>query len=151
MSSVITRTSRLLPFRCEQAFDLAADIERYPEFLRGWIAARIQSRESNRCCVDQVVGLGPFRWQFMSKAVLNRPERIDVTSTEAPFRLFSLSWLIAAEPSAGCRLSAIAYIELRSRMMQHIVNQLLPTAVDDAVHAFEARAHRVYAAAGASG
>lgn len=35
---------RLLPYRAEQLFDLAADVERYPEFLPLWIAARIRSR-----------------------------------------------------------------------------------------------------------
>src|ERR1700722_17704314 len=91
MTSVITRTSAMLPFTCEQAFDVAADIEHYPEFLKGWISARIQSRESNICCVDQVVGMGPLRLQFMSRAILHPPARIEVTSTQAPFRLFSLS------------------------------------------------------------
>ncbi len=140
----INKATATLPFTREQVFDLAADIERYPEFLSGWVSARIQRRESNICYVEQVVGLGPFRLQFISKAMLNRPERIEVTSTEAPFRLFSLSWLIAAAPSAGCRLSVVANIELRSRMLQRLVNQFLPATVDDVVSAFETRAHRVY-------
>lgn len=146
----INQATATLPFTREQVFDLAADIERYPEFLSGWVSARIQRRESNICYVEQIVGLGPVRVQFMSKAVLNRPDRIEVTSTEAPFRLFSLSWLIAEAPSAGCRLSVVANIELRSRMMQRIMNQLLPPAVDDVIRAFEARAHRIYADAGAA-
>jgi len=147
----INKATAALPFTREQVFDLAADIESYPEFLSGWISARIQRRESNIYYVEQVVGVGPFRLRFTSKAVLNRPERIEVTSTQAPFRLFSLSWLIAVVPSAGCRLSVVANIELRSRMMQRIVNQFLPATVDDVVGAFEARAHRVYAGAGAVG
>ncbi len=142
---MIGRTSGTLPFSCEQVFDLAADIERYPEFLSGWISARIQKRESDICYVDQVVGLGPLRLQFISKAVLYRPERIEVTSTEAPFRRFSLSWGVAAVPPAGCRVSVTAEVELQSRMMQHVVNQILPAAVDDIITAFEARARRLYA------
>jgi coenzyme Q-binding protein COQ10 len=146
---VIDRSSPTLPLTCEQAFDLAADIERYPDFLPGWISARIQNRESNLCYVDQVVGLGPFRLQFGSKAVLDRPERIDVTSTQAPFRLFSLSWLIVAVPAAGCRVSVAAHIEMQSRIMQGIVNRSLPAALDQVIAAFEARARRIYAAVSA--
>jgi coenzyme Q-binding protein COQ10 len=142
---VIERTSATLPFRCEQVFDLAADIERYPEFLRGWISARIQKRESTICYVDQIVGLGPLRLHFKSQAVLYRPERIEVTSTDAPFRRFSLSWRVAAVPPAGCRVSVAAEVEMESRMMQHVVDQILPAAVDDIVTAFEARARRLYA------
>jgi coenzyme Q-binding protein COQ10 len=142
---MIEKVSGVLPFSCEQMFDLAADIERYPEFLTGWISARIQKRESNICYVDQVVGLGPVRLQFTSKAVFHRPQRIEVTSTEAPFRQFRLAWLVAAVPSAGCRVSVAADIVLQSDIMQHIVRRILPTAVEDIVTAFEARARRLYA------
>src|SRR5580693_5288239 len=105
---VIEKVGRLLPFTREQAFDLASDIERYPDFLHGWITARIVKRESNICHVDQVLGIGLIRVQFSSKAVLCRPKRIDVTSSDPPFRHFSLSWLLEAGASAGCRVSIVA-------------------------------------------
>jgi coenzyme Q-binding protein COQ10 len=142
---VIEKVGRTLPFRCEQVFDLAADIERYPEFLKWWVSARIQKRESNICYVEQVVGLGPIRLQFASQAVLHRPERIDVTSTDSPFRHFRLSWLVAAIPSTGCRISVEAGLELQSGFLQHAVNQFLPAAVHDIISAFEARAYGTYA------
>lgn len=142
---IIQKVGGTLPFSCEQAFDLAADIERYPDFLPWWISARIQRRESNICYVDQVLGLGPIRLQFASKAALHRPEHIDVTSTDAPFRQFSLSWRVVATPPVGCRIGVAAELELRSGVLQLAVNQFLRSAVDDIVTAFEARAHRIYA------
>ncbi len=141
----IEKLGRALPFSGEQAFDLAADIERYPEFLKGWISARIQRREDDTCYVEQVVGLGPLRLQFTSKAVLHRPEHIDVTSTDAPFRRFSLSWRVAVLPAAGCRVGVVAEIELQSGFLQHVVNQILPGAVEDIIASFEARAYQLYA------
>ena len=143
---VIEKVGATLPFGCEPVFDLAADIERYPEFLKWWISARIQKRESNICYVEQVMGLGPLRLQFASTAALHRPERIDVTSTDSLFRHFSLSWLVAPVWSAGCRISIAAELELQSGILQHVVNQFLPGAVDDIIGAFEARAHIVCAA-----
>jgi ribosome-associated toxin RatA of RatAB toxin-antitoxin module len=50
---------RTLHCSCEQAFDIAADIERYPEFLRGWMSAKITKRDLNVCYVEQEVGFGP--------------------------------------------------------------------------------------------
>jgi coenzyme Q-binding protein COQ10 len=142
---VIEKVGGTLPFSCEQVFDLAADIERYPEFLRWWISARIQKREFNICYVEQVLGLGPIRLQFVSKATLHRPERIDVTSTDSPFRHFNLSWLVAAIPSAGCRISVAAELELQSGFLQHVVNQFLPASIDDIIRAVEARARSICA------
>ena len=144
-TSVIRKVGRTLPFDCAQVFDLAADIESYPEYLTGWVSARIQKRESNLCYVEQVVGFGPVRLQFASIAALHRPERIDVTSTDASFRHFSLSWRIIPAPVSGCCIGITMELELRSRLLQHIVNRLLPVAVDDIIAAFEARAHRKYA------
>ena len=141
---MIRKVGKVLPFNCEQVFDLAADIECYPQYLTGWVSARIQKRESNLYYVEQVVGFGPLHLQFASIAALYRPERIDVTSTDATFRHFSLSWLIVPAHPSGCCIGVTTEIELRSRLLQRIVNQLLPAAVDDIIAAFEARAHRIY-------
>lgn len=132
-----------MPFSCEQVFDIAADIERYPEFLSWWMSARINRRDADVCYVSQVVGAGPIRWAFDSKAVLQRPSRIDVTSTDALFRQYALSWIVSPLPVAGCRISVAAVVELRSRLLQHVLNGLLPGAVTDIVSAFDARAHAV--------
>lgn len=141
---MLARAGGTLPFSREEVFDLAADIERYPEFLRWWISSRIQKRECNVCYVEQVLGFGPIRLQFASKAVLHRPDRIDVTSTDLPFRKYSLSWLVTELPRSGCRISVAVDLELKSGLLQHVVNRLLPATIDDIAAAFEARARNIY-------
>jgi coenzyme Q-binding protein COQ10 len=142
---MLVRAGGTLIFSGEQVFDLAADIERYPQFLTGWISSRIKKREGNVCHVEQVVGFGPVRLQFASQAVLHRPHRIEVTSTDPPFRKYSLTWLVADMPTGGCRIRVAAELELRSGLLQRIVNCWLPTTIEDVVVAFEARAHNIYA------
>jgi coenzyme Q-binding protein COQ10 len=140
----IDRVSRLLPFTCEQVFDLAADVERYPEFLPGWIAARIVKREANVLYVEQALGIGPAQLRFRSRTTLHRPERIEVTSSESPFRHYSLTWLLAPGPAASCNLSVIVEMELESRLLQLLVNRVLPASITGAIAAFEARANKLY-------
>jgi hypothetical protein len=79
---LIEATGRTLPFSREQVFDVAADIERYPDFLPGWRSARITRRESNRCYVEQVLALGFLRVQIATEATLARHSRIDISSTD---------------------------------------------------------------------
>ena len=141
----VDSVSRLLPFSCVQVFDLVADIERYPEFLPGWISARILKREANVLCVQQVLGVGPVRIQFASRAVLHRPERIDITSSEPPFRHHHLTWLVTTRSAASCSLGVTADVELDSRLLQHVVNRVLPGSIEDTLAAFEARANSLYA------
>jgi coenzyme Q-binding protein COQ10 len=141
---VIERVERELPFFCEQLFDLVADIERYPEFLPWWISSRIQRRESDTCYVEQVLGYGPIRMKFTSKAVLQRPVRIDVVSSEPPFRRYNLSMLFTPCTSVGCSLSIASEMDMESGLLQKIINRVLPASIDDIISAFAARAHSIY-------
>jgi coenzyme Q-binding protein COQ10 len=127
-------------------FDLAADIERYPEFLPWWVSAQVRKRDSNICYVEQVMGLGPIRLRFESQAVMYRPRRIEITSADVQFRKCEFSWIIAPSSFAGCRISIAAEIELRSVVLQTLVDRLLPASIDEIVRAFDARAHVLYAA-----
>jgi coenzyme Q-binding protein COQ10 len=140
------RVERLLPYRAEEPFDLAADVERYPQFLRWWIAARVRERQANAYATDQVLGLGPLRVRFGSRTVLCRPQRIEVTSDEPPFRQFRLVWTFAPQSGPGCRVSLAADIEFCSRVLQRVVGRVLPAAVADIIAAFETRAHQLYGA-----
>ena len=140
----IEKFGRVLPFSCEQIFDLAADFERYPDFLPWWISASIKKREANIWYAEQVLGRGPVRVQFASKALLHRPERIDITSSDRLFRQYNLSLVVAPGPSAGCSLSIAAELELRSRFLQQILCRVLPASIEGIIAAFEARAHKVY-------
>ncbi len=124
-------------------FDLIADIERYPEFLQGWVSARVRGREGNVVQVDQVVGFGPVRLKFASQAVLERPHRVDVTSTDPTFRKYGLFWSIAAI-AAGCRIDVVAELEFQSGFFQFAMERFLPNAIGGIVTAFEARAHTLY-------
>lgn len=138
------KVERLLPYENEQLFDLAADVERYPEFLRGWIAARIQKREANVYYAEQVVGFGPVRARFGSKAVLHRPVRIDVTSGDWPFRHFQLSWIFESQSGAGCRATLVAEVTLRLPWLQRAFDLGLSRTFTDAIASFEKRAGQLY-------
>jgi coenzyme Q-binding protein COQ10 len=141
---LIEKVGHVLPFTPGQVFDLAADIERYPDFLPWYISVSIQKREANTCYVEQVLGRGPLRLQFASKAVLQPPHRIDISSSDLPFRQFSLTVQVLPGSQAGCRLSISAELELRSAFLQRIVQRVLASSMDDIVAAFESRAHRLY-------
>lgn len=133
-----------LPYQPEQLFDLAADVERYPEFLPWWVAVRVRKREGNAYYTDQMVGLAMVRRRFQSKTVLFRPERIDVTSTDGPIRKLHLTWLFDPLPDYGCRVSLAVDLELRSPLIQELFAGAIRRTVGSIVSAFEARARRLY-------
>jgi coenzyme Q-binding protein COQ10 len=140
------RVDRILPYSPEQLFDLAADVERYPEFLHGWITARVRKREADVYYTDQVLGIGPIRVDFQSRTVLLRPERIDVASNEPPFRKFNLCWLFDSRPDGGCQVTLMAELEFRSYLLERLVDKVLSVSINDIIASFAARAQRLYQA-----
>lgn len=135
-----------LGYSREQAFELAADVESYPEFLPGWIAARILHRDGNVYHTEQLVGFGTFREHFRSRTVLERPERIRVSSNDGIFQRFDLQWLFDPLPDQRCRVAVQVDVEIRSRVAQLLFDRAISNMVGSILSAFEARAHRIYGA-----
>lgn len=133
-----------LPYTAEQLFDLAADVERYPEFVPGWVAARVLKREGNVYYTDQVIRFAMMRKRFGSKTILQRPERIDVTSSDGTIGDLHLTWLFNALPDGGCQVSLAADLELRSQLIQDLFDRAVGRTVGSIMSAFEARARRLY-------
>lgn len=138
------KVGRALPFTPAQIFDLVADIERYPDFLPWWISVSIRKRELDTCDVEQVVGRGPVRVRFASRAVLSRPERIDITSSDLSFRHFAICIRVMPGTLTGCSLAVTARVELRSFLLQQIMQRVLATSIEDILAAFDERAHSLY-------
>ena len=132
-----------LAYAPELLFDLAADVEAYPEYLPGWIAARVRKREGDVYYTDQIVGFGVVRERFGSMTVLRRPDRIDVTSTDRVFRDFHLTWRFDPLPAGGCQVALAVDLELRSRLVQRIFSRAISGMVGSIMSAFEDRAHRL--------
>ena len=138
------QAARTLPYASAALFDLAADLERYPQFLPGWISARIYDREPGVCRAEQVVGFGPVRIQFRTTARLHRPEHIEVTSDDDRLSHFYLLWRF--EPGSAQDSSVILCIELelRSRFLQSWLERTAPGMTAEVLRAFEQHAGELY-------
>jgi coenzyme Q-binding protein COQ10 len=134
---------RRLPYTPEQMYALVVDIERYPEFLPWCVAARIRERQADFINADLVIGFRLFRERFTSHVRLDPPGRIDVTYAEGPFRYLNNHWTFERVPG-GCRVDFFVDFELRSRMLQKVIEVLFGETVRRMVAAFESRARQLY-------
>lgn len=131
---------RMLPYAREALFDLAADVEQYPQYLVGWVSARIYERQNDVWYAEQVLGFGPIRMRFRSRAEMHRPERIEIFSDDPQFRRFRLLWGFEAVRDEGCRVALSIELDLRSTLLQRGLERVASTAADDVLRAFERRA-----------
>jgi coenzyme Q-binding protein COQ10 len=132
--------SRVLPYRREALFDIAADVERYPEFLPGWLSASIRRREDSMYVTDQVVGFGPIQHRFTSTTVLKPPEAITVTSVDPTFESFALNWTFEALADDSSKVALSGGLELRAPLLGGLFSRAAVGQIDAILAAFEARA-----------
>lgn len=135
---------RVLPHSPEQLFDLVADVERYPEFLPWCVGARIRERSETLIVADLLIGYKVVRERFTSRVRLSRPDRIDVTYAEGPFKYLNNHWIFEPQPDGSTKIDFYVDFEFHSRMLQKIIATLFNEAVRRMVHAFETRAMELY-------
>ena len=128
-----------LPYSAEQLFELVLDVEKYPEFVPGWHAAKIRARGDNTLSVEQTVGVGPLRWSFMSQAQFERPRRITITAIEEPFRELRLDWRFEKAPG-GCLVDLDVTCSFVTNRLGRLSDAMTSIMSDGIIAAFEHRA-----------
>ena len=137
--------SRTLPYSCEQLFDLAADVESYPEYLPGWLDVRILERNGNQLRVEQQLGLGFLPMPFVTTAVLDRPEKLGIHSDDGPFRVLQIDWRFEPAGPGGCTVSLDFDYRLRFGFLDRMAATLFEHSSQEIIDGFTRRAHRLYA------
>jgi coenzyme Q-binding protein COQ10 len=145
------RERRHLPFTPPQLFDLVADVDRYPEFLPWMVAAHVRRREGNLLWVDMVVGTNGLHRSFASKAVLERPKRIEISSQDPLFERYQQTWTFEAADDGGTIVQFWLDFALGSRLLEAVMEWLLDDASAAMVRAFKHRARQIYGADGRVG
>ena len=142
-SSIEYTETESLPYSDKQLFDLIADVERYPEFLPGWLSVKIKSRSDTTISAHQEIGVPLFNWEFDSTATLDAPRHIHVTAQDGPFRHLDIHWYLEAKSRQLTQVT----ISVQADIVPH-AKSLLNTIVEKSVHSllehFASRAREVY-------
>jgi coenzyme Q-binding protein COQ10 len=133
----------LLPYSVEEVFDLIADVESYPDFLPYWRRATIQRREGNTYFTTQEVGLGPFCERFESQTTLERPKRIEITSSADMFRRLELHWEFEPVAENACRVRFTQECDARSPLAQTMLDVMFYDVARSTLKAFKKRARDI--------
>ncbi|MGE5516490.1 MAG: type II toxin-antitoxin system RatA family toxin [Bacteroidota bacterium] len=135
-------------YTVEQMFALAADIERYPQFIPWCRDARVVARDGDVWQVDNHFGAGPLDAGFRTRAHASAPHRLEITADQAPFRSFRLEWRFEALPAGGCRVVAEYDVVLRSPLLHGLARVAMPEASRKIIHRFQERAATLYGRGG---
>ena len=119
-------------------------MERYAEFVPWWVTTRIY-REDNIVYVEQSFRLGAlFQYHFSSRAVLEWPTSVHITSSDRLFHYLDVHWHVKPLDVGGSVITLSMDFRLRSDMLQKLFDTLFPQETWQLLKVFETRAHQLY-------
>ena len=137
-----------LPYRPEDLFDLAAEVERYPEFITWIQSLKLLSAEDTddgrRCRAEVSVGFKGFNETFVTDVNARRStQTIDVSLVRGPFKKLSNTWRLTPLLS-GSRVEFAIQFEFRNFVLQTLADANKRYAVKRVIDCFVAEAGRRY-------
>lgn len=135
---------RVLPYSCEELFQLVADIEHYPDFLPWCFEAEITRRDDDYIHACLVVGYKSFRETFASHVHLEPPHRITVTYGGGPLKQLSTKWAFTQLEPNKTEVAFFVSFEFKSLLFNAMMDVFFDYAFRSMVRAFEKRAQELY-------
>jgi coenzyme Q-binding protein COQ10 len=133
-----------LKYTPAQLFDLVVDVERYPEFIPWVISTSVRHRTDQAIWTEFTVGLGPLRKHFSTKAVLERPHQIEITSHDPMFERFEQKWTFKPLIDGGTHVEYHVDVKFRSFLLQALLDRSFSDRAASIVSAYIGRARRLY-------
>ncbi len=146
---------RLLPYTPEQLFEVVADVRRYPEFIPYLTSMRVWDEQEegpgfSTLKAEAGVGFGLFRERFGTLVGLDRPRgEIECHLISGPFHKLENRWRFSPHEQ-GTAIDFFIELQLKSRLLQGMVEANADKVTGKIVKGFEARARQLYGEAAAA-
>lgn len=137
--------SAIVPYPPELMFDLVADIRAYPEFLP-WCAMSDIESETDECVIASLaLSQGPFHSSFTTRNVMRRPESINMTLVEGPFRDLRGQWTFMPLADKGTQVELSMVFTAKNSAKGALLGTMFRQACSTLVDAFVKRADDLHA------
>ena len=121
-------------------YALINDIERYPEFVPGCTAARIESQKPGEMVATLNIRKGPLRTEFTTRNLLEPDKRVLMQFVSGPFRVLEGLWTLTPLGDLGCRVELEMRFEFANRAAGTLFEPLFEGTAASLVDAFVKRA-----------
>jgi ribosome-associated toxin RatA of RatAB toxin-antitoxin module len=110
------------------------------------IATRVRRRTDQLIWTDLTIGAGFLCKQFSTVATLDRPHQISISSHDPMFRRFEQRWTFKSTAEARTDVEYRVEFELRSFVLQALLDVTFADRAAAIVSAYTRRARRLYGA-----
>jgi ribosome-associated toxin RatA of RatAB toxin-antitoxin module len=137
------KRSALIAESPARMYQLINDIERYPEFVPGCAAARIDSRKPGEVIATLSIRKGPLRTEFSTRNLLEPDKRVLMQFVSGPFRVLEGLWTLTPLGDLGCRVELEMRFEFANRVAGALFEPLFEDTAASLVDAFVKRAREI--------
>jgi ribosome-associated toxin RatA of RatAB toxin-antitoxin module len=134
------KRSALIAESPARMYALINDIERYPDFVPGCTAARIESRKTGEVVATLSIRKGPLRAEFTTRNLLEPDKRVLMQFVSGPFRVLEGLWTLTPLGDLGCRVELEMRFEFANRVAGTLFEPLFEDTAASLVDAFVKRA-----------
>jgi ribosome-associated toxin RatA of RatAB toxin-antitoxin module len=140
--------SALLAFEPAQLLALVQDVERYPEFLPGCTAARVEAREGERTRARldfRIKGLGDsFATENETAQDADGSRVLRMRLVQGPFRRLNGEWRFQPLGEGASKVSLVVDLDFGPSALQALFGKQMEQAVAAVIAAFKARAEALH-------
>lgn len=137
------KMTKLFNYTPEELYALAIDVEHYPSFLPGCQSIRVFNRREGSFDADMVIGYKNFREKFTTRVTFEANKFVKVTYLSGPMKHLRSDWSFTPL-GAGTEVQFDIDLELKSFILNKMLNGAFDKAVGAMVSAFRQRAKQVY-------
>jgi ribosome-associated toxin RatA of RatAB toxin-antitoxin module len=136
--------SVLVPYRCEQMFDLVADVARYPEFMPWCGGTEVQWQNEQGMQATVQIRFAGIRQSFTTRNDHHYPHRIVFHLVDGPFSSLTGDWSFQALGEDGCKVVYTMEYAFSSRAMSAVIGPVFNRIATSFIDSFTQRARDVY-------
>ena len=139
----IVNKSRVIPYSCEQMYELVNKIEDYHQFLPYCTESVVHHRDADEVQATLVIGASGMNKSFTTRNRLQANKMIEIRLVDGPFNHLEGFWRFDEEQE-GCRISFDLEFEFSSRMLSMVLSPVFEQVTEKMVEAFCKRAIDLY-------
>ncbi|MFA6303950.1 MAG: type II toxin-antitoxin system RatA family toxin [Legionella sp.] len=141
----IVKKSRVVPFSCEQMYNLVNNVENYSEFVPHCSDSMVHHRDDDEVQATLVITAVGISKSFTTRNRLQQNKMIEVRLVDGPFSHLEGFWRF--DPvDEGCKVSFDLEFEFAGAMLSMLIGPVFDQVMNKMVDAFCDRAEKIYAA-----
>jgi ribosome-associated toxin RatA of RatAB toxin-antitoxin module len=136
--------SAIVPYSCEQMYQLVNQIDKYPQFLNWCSSADILNQTEQEITASVSINKNTFKQTFTTLNTLTPNVRIDMQLKDGPFKQLNGAWIFTSLNDNACKINLELEFSFASKLVDMVIAPVFTSISNTQLDAFIERAKQIY-------